>query len=59
MSFYSAFTVGFLEWDAYVKLVNGGNMSETVVLGVLVATVVATYGLLKFFTSFMLTNRGR
>lgn len=41
------------------KLINGGNMSETVVLGVLVATVVATYGLLKFFTSFMLTNRGR
>ncbi len=59
MSFYSAFTERFLEWVAYVKPVNGGNMSEAVVLGVLVAAAAATYGLLKFFTSFMHANRGR
>lgn len=34
-------------------------MSEAVVLGVLVAAAAATYGLLKFVTSFMHANRGR
>lgn len=42
-----------------MKPVNGGNMSEAVVLGILVAAAAATYGLLKFFTSFMHANRGR
>ena len=42
-----------------MKPVNGGNMSEAVVLGILVAEAAGTNGLLKIFTSFMHANRGR